>query len=77
MSVHLMPEQIAAIKAMSNKHVGFLNCPTSFGKTVTIYGHIKELLETKEQRICAIISGPIMDLNEQTAESVLIYTMTV
>lgn len=71
MPVHLMPEQIAAIKAMLNKHVGFLNCPTSFGKTVTIYGHIKELLESNEQRICAIISGPIMDLNEQTAESVL------
>ena len=65
MPVHLMSEQIAAVKAMTNKHVGFLICPTSFGKTVTIYGHIKELLESNGQRICAIISGPIMDLNEQ------------
>lgn len=71
MPVHLMSEQVEAIKSMAVKHVGFLNCPTSFGKTVTIYGHIKKLLESTEQRICAIISSPIMDLNEQTAESVL------
>lgn len=67
---NLMTEQKNAVNAMLNNHVGFLNCPTSFGKTVTIYGHIKELLQFNGN-ICAIISGPIMDLNEQTAESVL------
>lgn len=45
MSVYLMPEQVEAIKAMTTKHVGFMNCPTSFGKTVTIYGHYQTEIE--------------------------------
>lgn len=70
MPVRLMLEQIAAIKAMKEKRIGHVSAPTSFGKTVTIFGHIKEQLSTID-KLCSIITGPIMDLNQQTVESVL------
>ena len=66
----LMPKQIDAIHGMYNKPVGVLYMPTGGGKTVIIYGHAKMFFGTAIKHNF-IISGPIMDLNKQTACSVL------
>ena len=66
----LMPKQIDAIHGMYNKPVGVLYMPTGGGKTVIIYGHAKMFFGTANKHNF-IISGPIMDLNKQTACSVL------
>ena len=66
----LMPKQIDAIHGMYNKPVGILYMPTGGGKTVIIYGHAKMFFGTAIKHNF-IISGPIMDLNKQTACSVL------
>lgn len=66
----LMPKQIDAIHSMYNKPVGVLYMPTGGGKTVIIYGHAKMFFGTAIKHNF-IISGPIMDLNKQTACSVL------
>ncbi|MBQ6218113.1 MAG: hypothetical protein IJJ47_00120 [Methanosphaera sp.] len=55
---------------MYNKPVGVLYMPTGGGKTVIIYGHAKMFFGTAIKHNF-IISGPIMDLNKQTACSVL------
>ena len=65
-----MPKQIDAIHGMYNKPVGVLYMPTGGGKTVIIYGHAKMFFGTAIKHNF-IISGPIMDLNKQTACSVL------
>ena len=66
----LMPKQIDAIHGMYNKPVGVLYMPTGGGNTVIIYGHAKMFFGTAIKHNF-IISGPIMDLNKQTACSVL------
>lgn len=70
--INFMPIQIAAINSMLEKSVGVLNMPTATGKTVVIFGHILECIKNAETtKHNFIISGPIMDLNNQTASSIL------
>ena len=69
--IYLMPNQINAINSMNSKPVGIVCAPTGTGKTVIIYGHIKSIIENSENQHNFIISGPIQDLNEQTASSML------
>lgn len=70
--INFMPIQIAAINSMLEKPVGVLNMPTATGKTVVIFGHILECIKNAETtKHNFVISGPIMDLNKQTASSIL------
>ena len=67
-----MPIQRDAINSMLEKPVGVLNMPTATGKTVVIFGHILECIKNAETtKHNFVISGPIMDLNKQTASSIL------
>ena len=67
----LLPKQIEAITKMQTKQVGIVCLPTAAGKTVIIYGHAKTFFNENNIKHNFIISGPIMDLNEQTASSVI------
>lgn len=68
--MNFLPEQNKAINNMKNKKVGLLCLPTAAGKTVIIYGHARECFND-EKKHNFIISGPIMDLNRQTATSII------
>lgn len=70
--INFMPIQRDAINAMVEKPIGVLNMPTATGKTVVIFGHILECIKNAETtKHNFIVSGPIMDLNKQTASSIL------
>jgi len=72
MSINFLLEQSKAINNMLNKKVGLLCLPTGAGKTIIIYGHAKNCFnDDKKQKHNFIISGPIMDLNRQTATSII------
>lgn len=70
MAITLLPKQQDAINGMLKKNVGILCMPTACGKTVVIYGHAKNYFNTAVKHNF-IISGPIMDLNKQTAGFVI------
>lgn len=69
MSIKLLPKQQEAVNGMINRKVGILYMPTAAGKTVVIYGHIKQFL-SDDKKHNFIVSGPITDLNKQTVCSV-------
>lgn len=70
--INFTPIQRDAISLMLAKPVGIVNMPTATGKTVVIFGHILECIKTAGiTKHNFIISGPIMDLNKQTASSIL------
>lgn len=70
MPINFLPEQNKAINNMLNKKVGLLCLPTAAGKTVIIYGHAKNCFND-DKKHNFIVSGPIMDLNRQTATSII------
>ena len=70
MSINFLTKQKEAVNGMCNKNVGILCMPTGCGKTVVIYGHAKTFFND-DKKHNFIISGPIMDLNKQTAGSVV------
>lgn len=70
--INFMPIQRDAINSMLAKPVGVVNMPTATGKTVVIFGHILECIKNAETtKHNFVVSGPIMDLNKQTASSIL------
>jgi len=70
MPIKLLQKQQEAVHGMINRKIGILYMPTAAGKTVVIYGHIKQFLNDNKKHNF-IVSGPIIDLNKQTVCSVL------
>lgn len=70
MSIKLLQKQQEAVNGMINRKVGILYMPTAAGKTIVIYGHIKQFLNDSKKHNF-IVSGPITDLNKQTICSVV------